>query len=401
MIKNNTPVVVLCCELGALSIMRTLGKLGIKVYGVDSNPKAPALFSKYCRKFYHVAFNEDEPEAYIAKVLDIGTQLGNHAILIPTSDELAVLVAKYRSVLQKNFIFPDMDYELMRVLISKREMNQLATDHGVPIAQTQFPQDLDDVLEVMDDIHFPIMLKGIHGNRLYEQTGKKMVIVQNKDELLHYYNLLEDPAAPNLMIQELIPGDDDQVYIFDGYFNRNSDCLLGFTGHKVRQYPVHVGCASLGECQWHQQVADMTTAFMKNIGYKGVLDIGYRYDPRDGKYKVLDINPRVGQAFRIFVDKSNMDVVRALYLDLTGQIVEQKPPRNGRRWIIEDYDLISTYDYFNEGTLKIGQWLRSFKNLEEGAWFDIQDMKPFMRMSNNLLLRILGWAGKRLKALVS
>ena len=68
---------------------------------------------------------------------------------------------------------------------------------------------------------------------------------------------------------------------------------------------------------------------MKAIGYQGILDIGYRYDRRDGQYKVLDVNPRIGCTFRLFAATNGMDVARALYLDMTGQTGASRP---GCRW---------------------------------------------------------------------
>jgi predicted ATP-grasp superfamily ATP-dependent carboligase len=275
-------------------------------------------------------------------------------------------------------------------------MFAIASRHNIPTPATLFPQKLEDVVEFVDKFHFPVMLKGIHGNRLFARTGYKMALAENKAALLKIYQELEDPASPNLMLQEHIPGNDDQVYIFNGYFNNDSDCLSAFTGHKIRQAPVHFGCASLGICKWNSEVAEITTRFMKDIGYRGVLDIGYRLDPRDGKYKVLDIKPRVGGAFRIFVAKNGMDVVRSLYLDLTGQ--EQLPivPREGRRWVYEDYDIISSYCYFKEGTLKFKEWALSFKDVEEGAWFSWKDPLPFVMMAGRLGKRLLYGIGKRI-----
>jgi predicted ATP-grasp superfamily ATP-dependent carboligase len=131
---------------------------------------------------------------------------------------------------------------------------------------------------------------------------------------------------------------------------------------------------------------------MYKIGYRGILDIGYRLDPRDGLYKVLDINPRVGQAFRLFVAENGMDVVRALYLDLTGQKLFPVTPIEGRRWIIEDYDFIfSSFDYYREGTLGIIEWLKSFKGIEEGAWFSWKDPVPFLRMMQGYCKRFVSY----------
>jgi D-aspartate ligase len=225
-----------------------------------------------------------------------------------------------------------------------------------------------------------------------------MVFVNDADELISQYKALQDPEQPNLMIQELIPGDDDQVFIFNGYFDGDSECLAAYTGRKIRQFPIHVGCASLGECCWVREVADLTIRFMKEIGYQGILDIGYRKDPRDDRYKVLDINPRVGQAFRMFVSHNGLDVVRALYLDQTGQDLPQggSEPREGRRWMIEDYDVTSTVHYMQEGSLTLGGWFGSLRRLEEGAWFSLRDPIPFVRMLGRFAMQALRWLRKRL-----
>jgi D-aspartate ligase len=399
MANNNgaSPVLVLNCKLGGLALMRSLGKLGVPVYGVDAEKNAPGFLSRYCRGRFIHQFDENRPDDDLAFVMGIGAKFNTKAILIPTSDELAVFVANNAETLSRHFLFPANDPLLMENLISKEGMYHLALDHGVPTPATLFPKCLDEVEEYAAKVAFPVMLKGIHGNRLMARTGKKMVIVETREDLLHNYRELEDAENPNLMIQEYIPGDDDTIFIFNGYFNGESDCLAAFTGHKVRQYPVHTGCASLGKCTWVQDVADLTTHFMKAIGYRGILDIGYRYDARDGKYKVLDINPRIGQAFRLFLAQDGSDVARTLYRDLLGMEISAIVPREGRLWMIEDYDLESSLDYKRERTLSFGGWLKSFKGLEEGAWFDRNDLRPFLNMCGKLSRKAWHYAGKNLR----
>ncbi len=393
---TTTPVLVLNCKLGALAIMRSLGSQGVRLCGVDDDRLSAGFSSRFCRDKHLMHFDEDREQEYLNYIVRLGQQLGKGTLLIPTSDELSLFVAKYYDRLSNNFVYPNNDLALVSSLISKEGMYKLAKQYGVPTPYTLFPKRLDDVLDYAKHGIYPVMLKGIYGNRLQERTGKKMALVHSQGELIEMYKMLEDPDIPNLMIQEYIPGDDDQIWIFNGYFNGNSECLAAYTGHKIRQFPVHVGCASLGICKWNQTVADITTGFMKSIGYKGILDIGYRLDPRDGRYKVLDINPRVGQAFRLFVAENDMDVVKSLYLDLTGQKPYPIIPREGRRWIIEDYDIISSLHYHWEGTLGFAEWLRSFKGLEEAAWFSWKDPLPFLIMVSQLMKRSLIWSGKKL-----
>jgi predicted ATP-grasp superfamily ATP-dependent carboligase len=385
-IKNtDTPVLALGCSFAGIGVMRSLGSQGVAVYGVEDDPDSPALGSRYCCRHWIHELDVRHPERFLEFLMDISTEIGKRAVLIPTSDALSIFVADHRDALREKFLFSDNDPDLVRGLASKRQMLEIAARCEVPAPKSEFPQNIDDVRRFAGETLFPVMVKGIRGDLLQARTGARMVIAHSQDELLQMYKDLEDPDSPNLMLQEYIPGGDDEVYIFNGYFNKASECLTAFTGHKIRQFPVHVGCASLGRCAWNDRVAAKTIDFMKKLNYRGILDTGYRLDPRDGRYKVLDVNPRIGGAFRMFVGENGMDAVRALYLDLTGQEVPATIPRENRRWMIEDYDFISSYHYHKEGSLSFVDWLKSFRGLQEAKWFSWRDPVPFVRMCNTLL----------------
>jgi predicted ATP-grasp superfamily ATP-dependent carboligase len=281
----------------------------------------------------------------------------------------------------------------VQTLTDKKRMYFLAKKLGVPTAETSFPQSRQDVLSFLrgGTALFPIMLKGIDGTALERRGKPKMAIVRNADELLRQYDSIEDPDHPNLMLQEYIPGGDDSVWMFNGYFNANSDCLFGIAGRKLRQHPVYTGATSLGICLRNEVLEETTRKLMKAVGYRGVLDIGYRYDARDGQFKVLDINPRVGATFRLFLDENGMDVVRAMYLDMTGQPVPVSLPREGRKWVAEDGDLISLFHYLRDGKLTFFQWIKSFKGVQEAAWFASDDPAPFGLMVLTLARRLFRW----------
>ncbi len=397
-IKNvDTPVVILTGKIGAITIMRSLGRFGIDLYVVDDDPTSPALSSKYCKKKYIKKLDDSKQEEYLELLIKIAEEIGKPALLIQTSDDMAVFIANHAEQLSQYYIFPKNDNVLIQKIISKQGMYSIARENNIPTPHTLFPQNIEDVKEYCLQGPFPVMLKAIYGQKLQARTGKKMLVVHTAEELIESYIALENPDEPNLMLQEYIPGDDQQVFIFNGYFDSHSKCLSAFTGYKVRQFPIHIGSASMGECKWNADVAELTINFMKDINYSGILDIGYRLDPRDGQYKVLDINPRVGQAFRIFVAENGMDVIRNQYLDLTNQgNNDAVVPIEGRRWIIEDYDIVSSYHYFLEGTLKISDWLKSFRRCEEAAWFSWRDPMPFIIIVMRLLRKFFVWSFKKL-----
>jgi len=364
---------------GSLGIIRSLGRMGVSVHAVCSPPLGPASFSTYCKSTAVWDFAHAKPEDTTSFLLEFAQRIGTRCILIPTWDEMAVFTAENYNYLKPWFICPDQSGQLARSLCSKKEMAGLARRCGVPTPEVVFPQSLEDIARYIETARFPVMLKGIDGNQLKKRTGKKMAIVYSPRQLREMYLAMENPAEPNLMIQEYIPGGDDSIWIFNGYFNANSECLVGFTGRKLRQTPIHTGMTSLGICLQNDTVEKVTREFMRALGYRGILDIGYRYDARDRQYKVLDINPRIGATFRLFVAGNGMDVARALYLDLTGQEVPPSPQREGRKWFVE-LDLKSCLDYYREGSLTLRQWLRSIRGIEEAGYFAWDDLAPFWRL---------------------
>lgn len=390
-----TPVVVLRLDhYGALGIMRSLGRLGIAVYGVHRSADALALRSKYSCGGFVWDLDEAPAPRSVEVLLGIAQTLGGKPILVPSNDETALFVAENAERLRAGFRFQENRAELVHTLYRKKSMQRLAGELGIPTAQTLHPGCREEVRAFCDTARFPLMLKGSDGIRVSRRTGEKMAIVKDAAELLDAYDRMEDPACPDLMLQEYIPGGEDAQWMFNGYFDAHSACLFGITGRKLRQTPVYTGMTSLGVCTRNPEIESVTRDFVSAIGYRGILDIGYRYDARDGTYKVLDVNPRIGATFRLFVGDDGMDVVRAMYLDLTGQPVPASRMCEGRKWFVEDLDLVSSVKYARDGVLNAGEWLDSFGGVRESAWFARDDLSPFWGMCGRFAWQAAGKVDK-------
>jgi D-aspartate ligase len=388
---TSVPVVVFISpHHGTLGVARSLGRLGVEVYGIDPNPWSPSLHSRYCRGKFIWNPGNASPDATVQYLLDVARKIGKRSLLLHTYDEGAILLADYADVLSEWYIFPRVSPQIVRALISKREMYFTAKKYDVPTPEACFPQSRKDVEEYASYATFPVMLKGIRGEVLELRSGWRMLITGTKEELLDQYDRYNDPSDPTFILQEYIPGGEDSTWMYNGYFDGNSECLFGITGKKIRQAPPYKGACSLGICLKNDVVDETTKRFMKSIGYKGIVDIGYRYDRRDGKYKVLDINPRIGSTFRLFVGNQGLDVIRAEYLDLTGQSVPPNVIIEGRKWVVEDADLFSSRRYYRDKNLKLGQWLRSYRGVNETAWFSWVDPFPFFIVLARFIREVVG-----------
>jgi len=389
----STPVVVFRAETYcALGIIRSLGRWGVPVYGIDDSRWAYGLRSRYCAGRFLWDFARSSPEELVDFLRQTARKVGGKPILVPTFDSRNVFLDEHGPALAEFFTFPMQPPGLVTRLYNKRSMYHLCRELDVPTAETLFPTNFDEVVEFLERVRFPVVLKAVDADRLERRAGLRLVIARDKDELLEAFRRLDEPGHPNLMLQEYIPGEDDTIWMFNGYFDESSECRFGMTGRKLRQSPVHTGMTSLGICLPNETVDLNTRRIAKAVGYRGIIDIGHRYDERDGQYKVLDINPRVGATFRLFVDGNGMDVVRALYLDLTGQAVPAAAPHWGRKWVVEDKDVISSRHYHQEGTLGLAAWLRSYRGVEEAAHFAGDDLAPVAAFAAAFVSRVLGGA---------
>jgi D-aspartate ligase len=386
------PVIVIAPGYHGHAIARSLGRLGIAVYGIHADPRSPAASSRYWQQNFFWDFAKASSHETLDWLLRLSQKIGSRPILVPTDDDSCVFMADHAEVLKEGFLFPNQPPGLTRSLSSKKQMYYLCKKHSIPAAETLFPQSRDDVVEFSKDVTFPVMLKGIDTLALRERTGVKMVVAEDAKTLLKVYDEMETPEAPNLMLQEYLSGGSRTVWMFDGYFDDESNCLFGLTANMIRQYPAYTGRTSLGVCITNETVARQTKDFMKAIGYRGPLDIGYKYDDRTGQYKTIDVNPRIGATFRLLVGTLGMDVARALYLDLTGQPVLTGAPREGRKWVVENFDLVSSPRYCRDDKQSILDWIRSYRGIEEASWFAWDDLTPFMMMG----WRSLQWASERM-----
>src|SRR5260370_19074209 len=258
---------------GGLGIVRSLGRLGVPVYSVDAGWWEPAFSSRYCRGRFFLDTENGPAQESISRLLEIGQKVGGRPILIPTTDHGAIWVAEHAAALQEGYCYPRQDAALVRALCDKSRMQELARRSGVPTAQTVVPRSKADVEQFLETAIFPVMVKATDADRLRRRAGGTKFIIHTPLDLLDLYARAEDREAPNLMIQEFIPGDD---WMFDGYFDRNSQCIFGVTGKKIRRFPVNTGVTSLGVCHRNQTVEQTTAALIKVLGYQGILDIGFR-----------------------------------------------------------------------------------------------------------------------------
>jgi len=226
---------------GGVGAIRSLGRLGVPMYAITEDRYTPAASSRYLKKaFVWPTTGTEDPAHLVEGLLRIGRRIGRPAVLVPTDEEAAVLIAEHQDELAGRFLFPRVEPALPRRLASKQGLHELYVEHGIPSPTAAFPQSYDDIVTFAEKARFPVVAK----NREAFVRRKRPAVngttrITSREGLLR---LARDWGEhPGVILQEYLPREDAEDWIVHAYFDQDSTPLAMFTGVKVRSWPPHAG----------------------------------------------------------------------------------------------------------------------------------------------------------------
>ncbi|NUL04362.1 ATP-grasp domain-containing protein [Streptomyces lunaelactis] len=325
---------------GGLGVVRTIGRAGVPVHAVVEDRFTPVAFSRHVTsRFVWPTTGLEEPRELVDALLSIGRAIGSRCIPVPTDDEAAILLAECSDRLAECFVLPPTPSGLPRLLASKSSLHGLCEELGVPTPRTRAPENRDELMDAGRELGFPLVLKNRDAwSRLRTPAVCSTTVVRAEQDLLDRYPA---GAIPPVLMQEYIPREQAEDWITHLYCGAGGTPRVVFTGLKLRSWPPHAGVTTRAVALNNPCLAKLAGDLCRRIGYSGPADLDWRYDRRDGRYKLVDFNPRTGAQFRLFENVHGIDVVRAMHLDLTGREVPGGPQADGRMFVAGQLDLPS------------------------------------------------------------
>jgi len=389
--------VVFVLDLGSngLGVVRNLRRQGIRTVAVDFKSQAPGLKSRYCKPL--VAPDPvTQPDVALEFLLVQGRGLSDKGILYPTSDEYVLFVSRFRTQLERNFLFALPSEEVVESILNKRKLYELAEEIGVPCPKTHYPESEQDVREIKDELEYPVFIKPYCTHVWREMFRNKGFKVNSASELVHRYRVIFG-AKLQAMIQSIVAGPDSNIVEVHGYLSGKHEPLAVFVSRKLRQYPNHFGVSTCSESIHDEDATRTALKFYRGIKYRGIGHVEFKKDDRDGKYKLLDLNPRTSQ-HNTLPTLAGINFPLIQYMELTNQRIEQiKDYRDGIKWLDAALDFLSFYELNRNGSLSLWDWLRSVRQVDCHAYYARDDWSPFLKEYLNKLARLprylLGYRG--------
>jgi D-aspartate ligase len=305
-----------------ISTIHALARGGYAVHAVDHRPGALGFRSRHATPHVSPSRLEDE-DGFVAFLRDLGDRLGEPAPIFALDDDDLNAIARRRDELGERFRCPFPAWPELARVQDKRHQLAVARDIGVPVPRS--------AAEPTDALGWPVLVKPAETGAFRRQFGVKAFPCENVDELESAWQRAEGFGAA---VYEWIPGADDELYTLGSHLAADGTALGLFCGRKLAQDPPGIGTARAAEAVWVDEVVEHGLRLLRGLGFHGVSQVELKRDPRDGSFKLMEVNPRLWQWHGLAAACGvNLPVIAAR--DLAGDPpppVRMRPGR--RRWSI-------------------------------------------------------------------
>lgn len=365
--------VVIGGDYQGLGIVRSLGRMGVPVCVIDDEHSI-SRFSRYATHAVRVPdLRQEEPT--IETLLRIGRSLNLQGwVLFPTRDEIVAALARHRSTLFEIFRVPVPAWDTVRWMLDKRYTYQLAQQLNIPFPKTWSPI-TEETLDTIDT-PFPLVLKPAIKEHFFYATKAKAWRVNSRAELhLLFRRASQLTGSSEVLIQDLIPGDGRQQFSYCAFF-KDGRAIGSMVTRRRRQHPHDFGRAStFVETIDLPALEALSNRFLRSINYYGLVEVEFKLDPRDGQFKLLDINARTW-GYHALGSHAGVDFPSLLYRDQLSSPVETCRGRPGVSWVRLLTDVPTGLIDVAAGRLRFRDFCQSLRSYHIEAVFNSEDPVP-------------------------
>ncbi len=364
----------------ALGGIRTLGRHGVKVYALDYDfSRAYGLASRYVyRKVLCPDINRDE--AGLARfLLHLGKEFDRPPVLFASADNYALFISRYARELSRFYLVPDNPPGLLEAVIDKKSLYRLSREHGLQMPLTFFPDSPAADAAAAAAMHYPCLVKPAISHLFVKIFRAKCLPVANAAAL---QQTLEEARAAGLevMVQELIPGFDDRMFVFDVYIDRHGRPTHTLTAQKLRQFPANFGSSTLTRHRHDPEIVRIGLEYMRRLGYRGYGEIEFKRHPETEALSMIEINARLS-SINVLFDACGVEFAYIMYRDLIGEPLPDFHLREDRPvafWHLYE-DILAIRGYRKKKQLAWKEILKPwFAHRKAHAIWAADDPRPFL-----------------------
>jgi D-aspartate ligase len=315
------PVIALGGGVTLSAVLGLLNEAQVTTYAVTPADD----IATHSRWFYALPDCGADPQPTELEDLLHHTSLDS-AVLIPCADDWLRAVAGLPTSLSRRFPSSTAPVLAVNLMTNKWRFAQLLDRLSIPHPKTRLLRSAGQLSELPTSVFDGAILKPVSSVEFARRHGVKGFLVQSREEAQSRMAGVEYP----IMLQEFIPGPPSAGYFLEGFVNGRGEVRARFARQRLRMYPPDLGNSTLMvsvPLEQMKSVFEDLDILFATTAYRGIFNAEFKLDPRDGLFKLIEINARPWWYIE-FAARCGIDVCLMMYRDAMGLPVEA----------VEDYE---------------------------------------------------------------
>ena len=292
--------VLLGADINVYSMARAFHEAyGIKTIAFGRYPSGPCYGSDIID--YRISENNSQAETVLKNVSAVASEFPHkRVIVLGCGDDYLTAIAANIGRYPENVIAPYISLELMTTLIHKARFYELCDKYGI-----DHPATFVHRRELGHDFTLPFAgpfaLKPAESYTYWDHPfpgQKKAYSLHTREEVDKALDeIYASGSADEIIIQDYIPGDDSFMRVVTNYSDQDGKVRLMCLGHVLLEEHSRLGIGnhSVIITEHEPELCEKLRLFLEDIGYTGFSNFDVKFDQRDGKFKVFEINCRQGR----------------------------------------------------------------------------------------------------------
>jgi predicted ATP-grasp superfamily ATP-dependent carboligase len=379
-------VIVIGCSLTGYAVIRALAHRNIHIIAMTYEKRDVAQLSRYVSEVVQSPAPENE-EQFVACLIENADRWSG-ALILETADSAAIALSKNKEILSKYYRIATPDWDVLSIFIEKEKTYALAKQYDVPHPKSIPLFSLED-LRRLSEVLYPCILKPVRSFEFTSRFHVKNFEVNNDHELEQKFKICLD-AGQSMILQEIIPGPDDNLYKMQGYVNSQGKLVGRFFYRKLRQNPPQFGIARVGiSTDRHPEVERLTEELLTRSNYRGYFSNEFKFDPRDGEFKLIENNCRMPRSGMLAI-ACGINFPWLMYQDLVlDQHSDVTQYKIGTYWIDFWSDLYNSLFRRKEEEIRLRDYMGPYF-AKDKVFSDLNfaDLKPFLEIASQNMQRV-------------
>ena len=244
----------------------------------------------------------------------------------------------------------------------------------------------EDVEQIMNNVQYPCGLKPRVSHEFKKNFSEKLFVANDASELLNHFARVE-PFRVEMIVTELIPGGDRGYCSLYSYIDEHGQPLFHFTKQKPRQFPVRFGLGTFHVTDWNPEVAELGLKFLQGVGLRGLANVEFKRDPRDGKLKLIECNHRFTEPNEM-MQQAGLDFALLVYNRLTKRPLPKLDTYRKGLCLVKPWEDVKAFVTLNrKGELGVSEWLQSFRLPIAFLYFKWWDPMPWLFLFSSFWMK--------------